>query len=362
MTKIQISQINTQEQWRQLEPAWNPLVQNESSPSFFLTYEWLRAWAESFLSASQKLCILAFHENENLIGLAPFVITRKKKGPFRFREISFIGAPQAGSDYLNVIIKKGREKSVAEALYHYLQNKGASQWDVLSLTDIPAESLFLLHFINSIENQGRYYQIRLSAYCPVVKIPTDYDTYFAGLSKSWKKKFKQDVRVLHRDYKAAHKTYEGKDAKERLPAFFDFYNKKSAWPGGGSQKMLYKYADRFNDNIPVQIDFLEADGRTVAALLHLKYKTCLSMYLMAVDKDFNPRLSLGNLLVGMCIKNAAHAGYTCYDFLKGDESYKFHWANHGCRTLKLAFWENHPLPKTLALTRMLENVGKILLR
>lgn len=362
MTRIEISRINTKEQWRQLEPAWNTLVQNASGPGIFLTYEWLSAWAECFVSANQKPWILAFHENENLVGFAPFVIKREKKGPLRFREISFMGVPQAGSDYLNVIIKKGREKPVAEALYHYLQNRGASDWDVISLTDIPAESLFLLHFINSIENQGRYFVIRPSAYCPMVKITGDFDAYFAGLSKSWKKKFKQDVRVLYRDYKAAYKTYEGKDTKERLPEFFDFYHKKTPWQSEGLRKMLYKYADQFNDNIPVQIDFLEADGKTVAALLHLRHKTVLSMYLMAVDKEFNPKLSLGNVLTGMCIKNAAHAGYTCYDFLKGDESYKFHWANHGCRTLKLEFWKNHPVPKTLALTKMLKTAGKILLR
>ncbi len=362
MKKIQVSPIETLSLQQVPESEWNRLLEASGAGSFFLTYKWLKAWTKCFLSDNQKLCILAFHENEDLVGLAPFLITRKKKGPLRFREISFIGTPQAGSDYLDVIIKKGREKSVSEALYHYLENRGASQWDVLSLTDIPADSLFLLHFINSIEDQGKYFEIRPSAYCPVVKITGNYDTYFAGLSKSRKKNYKHDMRVLHRGYNAAHKTFQDREAKDRLPEFFDFYNKKSTWPGDWPQRILYKYADQFNDNIPVQIDFLEADGKTVAALLHLKYKTCLSMYLMAVDKEFNTGLSLGNLLTGLCIKNAFQTGYTCYDFLKGDERYKFHWANHGCRTLQLSFWKKHPVPKILALSRMLKNAGKILLR
>lgn len=222
--------------------------------------------------------------------------------------------------------------------------------------------MFLLHFINRIQQQGRYFKITPSAYCPAAEITPDFATYFSSLSKWRKKKFRQDLRVLYRDHKAAHLTFEGRQAADHLSAFFDFYNKKSPWPGEGPQKNLEKYVDLCGQNLPVQLDLLEANGKIAAGLLHLRYQKSLYMYQMAVDREFDPRLSLGNLLVGMCIKNAAEAGYTTYDFLKGHEDYKFHWANTGRRTLKLELPNKHPVPITLSISEMLKKTAKLFLR
>ncbi|MBA2882899.1 putative N-acyltransferase [Desulfosalsimonas propionicica] len=362
MTQIQIAPITTTENWQKLESGWNTLLASSAAPSFFLTYEWLRAWEECFLSSNQRLYILAFYEKQSLVAAAPFYLTRKKAGPLCYNEIKFLGAPQAGSDYLDVIMKKGREKTVAEACYQYLTGPAAPKWDTLSLTDIFAGSLFLLHFINCIQQQGQYFKTAPSAFCPAAEITPDFDTYFAELSKWRKKKFRQDLRVLYRDHKAAHLTFEGKPAADHLSAFFDFYNQKSPWPGQGPQKILNKYSALCGENPPVQLDILEADGKIAAGLLHLRYKKSLYMYQMAVDREFNPRLSLGNLLVGMCVKNAAEAGYITYDFLKGHEDYKFHWANTGRRTLKLQLWNKRPVSRALALANLGKNAGKIVLR
>ena len=362
MQEIQISIIKTPEQWHLLKPQWNLLLESSRSGTCFLTFQWLKAWSECFMNKNDKLYIITFHEKDSLIGAAPFYIHKKKHGPITARELKFIGTPQAGSDYLDVIIKKSRETKVANALYGHLIKKGSADWDILSLHDIPSASLFLLHFLNRIEKEGKYVEITPGAYCPVTKINGSFDDYFSNLSKWRKKKFKQDFRIIHRDQNVRHVVGTGKQAKGRLSEFFEFYNKKSNWPGEKLQQMLNRYIEHCESEPPVQIDLLQVNGKTVAGLLHLKHKNALAMYLMVIDKDFNPKLSLGNLLVGMCIENATMEGYTIYDFLKGDETYKFHWANEGKRSINLKFYNKNPAGITLGLTKTTKNAAKLLLR
>jgi hypothetical protein len=297
-----------------------------------------------------------------LIGIAPFYIERRRKGPFTLWEIRFMGAPEAGSDYLDVFARRGREREVAEALYDFLMGEGRDGWDVLQLQDIRSDALFLLHFMNRIRVEGKHYEIGYSSFCPELRLPATEDELFAGLSASRKKKYKQDIRVINREQDVVHSVIRGGEVAGTLPEFFRLYEEK----GGHSAKLLrpilQELSTRFDNASPVQLDLLSVAGRTVAGLLHLQYRNSLAMYLMAVDKQFNPKISLGNLLVGLCIKNSIAAGHDAYDFLRGEESYKFHWASGGRSTMQLTLWQKRPAAVACALARLARHAGKLLLR
>jgi len=112
----------------------------------------------------------------------------------------------------------------------------------------------------------------------------------------------------------------------------------------------------------VQIDAAESDGRWVAGLLHMRYRDTLYMYLMAIDKGFLPKISIGNVLVGESIEAAIEDGLLTYDFLKGAEDYKFHWANNNARTLRLSLSNRRPLPLLGMWTELLKSAVKSVIR
>ena len=363
MRNLQISTIDNHEDWARIAPQWNQLLQESRSSTFFLTWEWLSSWAECCLDKNRRLFILVFHENDRLIGAAPFYIEDRKAGPFPLREIRFLGTPDAGSDYLDVFTRKGREKIVADALYDYLTtDEGKSAWDQLDLADIRADSLFLLHFPARIKAAGKHATADLHAYCPLMRLPSSEAGLYAQCSPGWRKKIKQDIRVIHRERNVRHSVSRNGNLPEKLAEFFHLYEAKTNWPVGRLPAILERTAAKHGDEVPVQVDLLSIDGRAVVGLVHLKHQNTLSMYLMAVDKEYNPKVSLGNYLVGESIINAIASGYTAYDFLKGEEPYKFHWAKEGIRTMRLLFWQRRPGPVYSAFARLLKNAGKLLLR
>jgi CelD/BcsL family acetyltransferase involved in cellulose biosynthesis len=341
---------------------WNQLLEVAEAKTFFLAWEWLYSWAECFLNDKRRLFIITFREDATLVGIAPFYVDIKQTGPFPLRELRFLGSPESGSDYLDVIARKGHEKSVADALHEHLMGACNKAWNQAALGEMKANSLFLLHFVNKLETEGKHFKLERSAYCPNMQLPAAFADIYPMLSPSWRKKFKQDQRVIAKEQQVAYDMVRGEKCKERLQEFFRFYNEKSGWKNGTLPAFITSLMNNYGSQSPVQLDFLKIDGAVVAALLHFEYGATLSMYLMAVDKGYNPKVSAGNLLVGKAIENAIEAGLTMYDFLKGDERYKFHWATGGVCTLKLTFWRRSPAAFISTFTSFFRDAGKVLLR
>ncbi|MDZ7761084.1 MAG: GNAT family N-acetyltransferase [Desulfovermiculus sp.] len=363
MPDLQVHQIDTYQDWHALTHKWDSLLQACPTATFFQTWQWLLSWVECSLNDKRSLFILACYDQGQLVGVAPWYIQNKKTGPFRLREIRFIGFPDPGSDYLAVLAAKRKERQVAEAVYAYIfHGPGQKAWDQLHLTDIRADDLFLLHFLAKVDKEGKYAELSFSGYCPYLVLPQSPEDLYAQLSPGWRKKVKQDTRVLAREQDLRLTSSSGREADRQLGTFFELFQNKSPWPNARLQAIWEKVMARYDDENPVQIDMLSVQGLTVAGLLHIKYGTTLAMYTMAVDKKYNPKISLGNYLVGQSIQNAIDQGYAIYDLLKGAEDYKFHWANQGNRTVQLRMWRKTPAGLCSALSMFSRQAGKLVLR
>jgi len=84
-----------------------------------------------------------------------------------------------------------------------------------------------------------------------------------------------------------------------------------------------------------QLSLLTVRERPVAGLLHLTRRQAIYQYLMAVDRTFNRRISVGSLICAMSIQAAIEAGFVEYDFLKGPEDYKLRFMNRAIRSINI---------------------------
>ena len=94
---------------RRLRPQWNALLARARANNPFLTWEWLHAWW-THLRGNATLQMIAVWSDDELIAIAPLMSTRT---PGWFSRLEFLGTGHAGSDYLDLIVRRGRE---AEAL------------------------------------------------------------------------------------------------------------------------------------------------------------------------------------------------------------------------------------------------------
>ncbi|MDC4205450.1 MAG: GNAT family N-acetyltransferase [Candidatus Manganitrophus sp.] len=349
------------EQWRELSKEWNDLLQRSGSNRVFLTSEWLYSWAECFLKEGRALYILTVYNDKTLIGIAPWCIRKARYAGFPMRRIEFLGTPETGSDYLDVFAKKGKEKEVARSIYHFLFGEGASQWDCFGFLDIPSDSLFLLHFMEQMEEDGKYLEVEAGAFCPSLALPKTREEFLARLTQNRRQKYTRDLRVLEREGNVRYDSVKLDEAGPILKDFRELYQKRWA-----DSDALFLFLERVllhgSGEEKVQADFLNVNGKNVAGLLHLRSGKSFLMYLMAVDHSFSKTVSVGNLLVGLSIEKAIAEGFSEYNFLKGNEEYKFHWADKGDRSLHLFFYKRR-WPLLIWLTvRFLKSIAKIWVR
>lgn len=359
---FQISIINSVSDWEGLSKQWNELLAKSNSDTIFLSWEWLFSWAECYLNENRKLFILAVYDDGELIGIAPWYINHAHGKLFTLKQIEFLGAPDAGSDYLDVFIKKGKEKEITTTMYNFLLNDAASYWDCLQLNDIPANSQFLLHFLNKIEDSGKYAEISYSSFCPHIALPKTTEDFMSGLSSNRREQFRRHWKVLKKDSNVNHQSYLSEDIEKGLKEFLNLYKEKSDYWNEQFDSFVQKFAFRSKDKGSIQIDFLSANGNNMTGLLHLRYQNTLLMYLMAVDKAFNPKISIGNILVGLCINKAIDDGFSNYDFLKGTENYKFHWTNSGKTSVNIIFYQKKIISILHAMKKFITYTAKIILR
>jgi len=340
------------EDWQSMSRIWNTLLNDSAAITLFLSWEWLYTWAKTYLNSDRSLYLICVYDANELVGVAPFYIQKVRRKLVTLREIRFLGSPEAGSDYLDVFMRKGREKAVAKALYDFLFGYARHQWDELHLTDIPAESLFLTHFVNCAEENGKFTEIQRCAVMPQTKLPATMDAFYSMLSANRREIFRRDMRRLNHDGRIEHITYCAANYENGLNRFFELYNLKSGHNKTKLHAFLKKLGAMHNAKQWLQIDILSTPHTDIAGLLHLRYEDNLSMLLMVVDKNFNHKISLGNLFIGMCMHKAIDEGIQTYDFLKGDEGYKFHWANNTRASLSVIIDQHH-------LSSILATIGRL---
>ena len=73
----------------------------------------------------------------------------------------------------------------------------------------------------------------------------------------------------------------------------------------------------------LSINFMELDGVPVAATLCFDYRNCIYLYNSGYSPEYR-WLSAGLISKALCIKDGISRGKERFDFLKGDEAYKYH--------------------------------------
>lgn len=362
--QVEITVVADWETFAGLKCRWNDLLTQSKADTFFLAWEWVYSWAKCFLGRNRNLFILCVYKGRELVAIAPWCIRHTRLGIFRVRQIEFLATPEGGSDYLDIIAKRGHEREIAGVIYRFLFEDVREQWDLLSLSDIPADSLFLHHLLAIIDKAGKYFSINPAAFCPITVLPNTWENFLTSLSRNRREQFRRHRRLLEEQGDFYHRTivHSCEQQTSALEEFWKLY--KDRWPE--ADDTLYTFIIELiaqqKSHDWLQIDFLEVGDKKVGGLLHFICGERVLMYLMAIDRAFSPKISIGNIIVGLCIERAINTRRKYYDFLKGDESYKFHWSNTGRSSLKLVVPQRRMVTLWMLLERWVRNTAKLLVR
>ncbi len=330
MPELKVEVVRGNEALVNLRAEWQALYrQSEVSP--FLAWEWMSAWQE-WLGRGRTPLLLCARVGQQLVGLLPLTLEERRVGSGlgKVRRLAFLGEAFAGADYLDVLALPAWRAEVTAAVFtHLFQHLS---FDLLELEGLAADSATLAYLSRPSNRVDKFsYRQRPLYTCPQIELDADWPTLLEQSRRGGN--FKQKQRRIRQRYGYEHRVVTQPD--EVVAAFERYYNlHETRWLAhGGSdatgharlREFQLAAVRRLAEAGLVRFEELWSDGACRASNYGLDDGHNFYFYSAGYDLTWR-NLSPGLVLTGLTIESAIRRGLKRFDFLRGDESYKFDWA------------------------------------
>jgi CelD/BcsL family acetyltransferase involved in cellulose biosynthesis len=246
------------------------------------------------------------------------------------------------ADYATILTAPADLPAVSAAVVDHLGDHDAGHpghpepWDAIDLRrlrcgDPTADALAAAFGAREISD-GWTLNLEREDVCPVVRIPADVD--FEGYLSTLDKKSRHEIRRKLRRAESAGAVRLTRSAEPlaQLDEFIDLHQKR--WgadglfpptPGGDASRVfIRRWFEESGPDGPVALLFLTVGERRIAAGIHVDGGDTLMFYNAGIDPDARD-LSPGVVLAAECLRMAIVFGKRRFDFLRGNEPYKYEW-------------------------------------
>jgi CelD/BcsL family acetyltransferase involved in cellulose biosynthesis len=327
-----ITIIEDAERLSHLEDEWTELLENSQQDCLFLTPEWLTTWWRCFERDQWTLRLLTVRRHRDLLGIVPlFSRPRTFGGLMSHQCTEFLGTGVIGSDYLDVIARRGEEDMVRVALTEYFNYAKP----LLILSHLATRSAEADGTVKQLEMSGWQVKRSLIESCPYITLRGhSWESYLDSLGANHRYNFTRRLKNLHKAGVVQFDVVEKEDQRrEALQAFMSLH--AVCWQErGGSQAMQTTQELSFHEAFSrtalergwLRLFLLRVNGRPVGGLYGFRRGPRFYFYQSGFDPAWRKH-SVGLVTMGLAIKQALAEGAEEYDLLHGTEAYKFRWAN-----------------------------------
>lgn len=335
-----------------LKDPWNDLLACSSAHAPFLRYEYLSTWWQTlgggeWGSAETRLAIVTAWQDAVLLGIAPLFWARKPNEPTG--SLYLLGAVEI-SDYLDLIAAPANLPAFMEGLLPFLQQVtwnpaiesplvGCESGSCFSNSMIPRHLLppwQALHLHNLLEDSpslaaaaglGWRTEVERLQHCPYIPLPGDWETYLAGIDKKQRHEIRRKMRRAEESgqnvtwYVAADRAALDGEIEDCLRLMANDPQKEVFLTAPMKEAMRTLIRCAFEVGC-LHLAFLTIQGEKAAVYLSFDYLNRLWIYNSGLDRRFM-EYSPGWVLLGNLLQWANEQKRSEFDFMRGDEEYKY---------------------------------------
>ncbi|MDQ2773987.1 MAG: GNAT family N-acetyltransferase [Acidobacteriota bacterium] len=294
-----------------LEPEWLQLFNRVPDTTPFQHARWMLTWWAHF--GSGRLHVLSFCKGSRIDAILPCFL-HEWEGR---RQLTLIGT--GVSDYLDPLIDVEQSKPFVKALRGYLEHNGG--WDICNWQDL-----------SSATPLGELKMASVSPDTPCSAIPLT-----GSFEQLWHSRSK-DMRRNLRRYSERAKSMgpvefevSGAVGKEWLDGLVQLH--AARWERQGetgmiaanrSEAFLREVASEFAALGQLRFFGIRFKGKIAALVLTFIHNNQVFSYMSAFDPEYEI-LGFGRTLLYEAIQYSYQNGYSTWNFLRGEEPYKFSW-------------------------------------
>ncbi len=296
---------------------WERILPDCVANTIFVTPWWQKVWWNNF-GHGNKLWIHSVREGDSVLGVAPLME--------RAGVVTFVGDKDL-SDYFDFLAIEGNEEDFYRALCSHLADSDID-WRCLDLPSLREDSPTLNYLPALAEERGLKVQIERETTTPVAQLPNTWDEYVAGLRRKDRHELRRKLRRLegtdgHHQYQCSN----GDGLGDCMDDFFRLLRaskeEKAEFLTPGRERFFVDIAEELSSRDQFKLYFLEVSGERVACCICLDYGGSYLLYNSGYDPGYS-QLSVGLLNKAFSIRTAIEEGRRSFNFLKGNERYKYH--------------------------------------
>ena len=297
----------------------------------FFRFAWMGSWLKHLGQSYQLAVLVAIDDDGKWIGIAPWCIDQNNMT----RRLRWISSGVACADYLSLISRPGHETSFALAAADWLvANLGTrsplGRIDSIELEGIALSETGTAHFVELLSASGfKQHQTELEG-CWTVQLPAAWSELEPQFSKSMRRKTKKATKRLGDETTIIRSSNEF-GFKELWETFVELHQQRRQMLGqegcfadANFQSFLRDAISSLIDSGHAEIVEIQHDGKALGSMLLLNDGETVYMYQSGMC-DQRAALEPGYQMAACAIQRSIENGFTCFDFLRGDEPYKARW-------------------------------------
>ena len=312
--QTQMSYVLTVESFDSLVSCWADPGSRLKWSSIFVLPTWLKVWWQVF-GSGVELYLRALRQSDKIIGFAPLMMNKETA--------YFVGSADV-CDYLDFVIAPGMERDFFSVLLDDLKAKGINHLDLMPLRP---DSTVLTDLVGTAQNRGYEVLCQPEDVSLEVNLPSTWEEYLATLDKKQRHEVRRKLRRLREVGNVEHHCLQlGQEVEDYMGTFLKLFSlsrdEKAHFMTSQMESFFRSLAKAMAEVGLLRFGVIELNAQPVAMTMGFDYDDSHYLYNSAYDPQFN-YLSVGLLCKVLCLKESIEKGKKKWDFLKGDETYKY---------------------------------------
>lgn len=331
---MQSELVTTDTSLAALRDEWNRLAGDNP----LLSWEWRATWWRFFgpsYDRRRRLAIGVVRDEGRIVGIAPCYTER---GPIQGQKLVWLGSGKACTDYQRFLIdpNASAEQHAAindhliDAIYDHVVRR--AQQDIWDLDGVEPAIGTTIELERSLRGRGFSVHAEPIESSWVMDLPGDWKTFVTGCHRTVRRKIHKSER------RAAGPSVHFFTATtpEQIAAFWPEFVRLHAArfstkvADGGCfadptfAQFLPEAVRLLSERGLVRLYWCEVHGRPISTQLYLLAGRSAQMYQSGFDPGYS-EYEPGYLLYTHVFRSLIESGFTTFDFLRGDETYKSGW-------------------------------------
>jgi CelD/BcsL family acetyltransferase involved in cellulose biosynthesis len=310
-----------------LAPEWNALLEKTATHVPFMRYEYLNLWWETRGGGEwpdAELALVTAKRDGQLIGAAPLFYTPDWQGR---PALLLVGSIEI-SDYLDLLVQPIDLAEFLKVLLPFLKEADLPNWDALDFYNILSDSPSIPAIAAAVEELGWTCRSEKLQHSPYIPLPGDWDAYLANVDKKQRHEIRRKLRRAENSLVPVewHIVETADRLDEHINDFMALMRMdadKASFLTPAMEEHMRKTAHFAAAVDSLNLAFLEIDGKKAAGYLSFDFLNRLWVYNSGINWKDYAEYSPGWVLLAYLLQWANEQGYEAFDFMRGDEEYKY---------------------------------------